>query len=147
MKRPTLRRWMCRLLLVMVFFSGIFQGEAEAHSFITDMKQETYTKRICRRVHRLVDWEVCTEEQLGNEAPDAHIQRAARSRRVAESRDILNLGKEYPYCPLMLLERRSAEYMQENSGRGIAVCYAHRQDGKKNILCISGQETDCFLEN
>lgn len=140
MKSLVLRKWACRLLVLIVILSGMCLGEVSADSFIKGMEQEACAQRISRGVRAPVDWKICTDEQMGNEAPDACIQRAVRNRKVAESRDILSLVKEYPCCALALFEMRCAEHMRENSGRSIAVCYAQRQDGKKNDLSISEWE-------
>lgn len=140
MKSLVLRKWACRLLVLIVTLSGMCLEEAGADFLPEGMEQEACVQRINQGTRMLVNWEVCTDEQMGNEAPDAFIQRAVRSRKVAESRDILTLVKEYPCCALALFEMRCAEHMRENSGRSIAVCYAQRQDGKKNDLSISEWE-------
>lgn len=140
MKSLVLRKWVCRLLILILTLSGMCLEEAGAFSFIGGMEQEACAQRISQGVRMLVDWEVCTDEQMGNEAPEACIERAVRGRKIAESRDILDLVKEYPCCALALFEMRCAEHMQENSGRSVAVCYAQRQDGKKHNLSISERE-------
>ncbi len=145
MNSLTLRKWMCRLLVLILTLSGMCLEEAEADFSYTGMEQEACARHIRRGERPLVDWEICTDEQMGNETPDAYMQRTVRSRKTAESRDVLNLVKGYPCCALASFERRCAEQVRKNTGRSIAVWYAHRQDGKKSSLSISDWENECVF--
>ena len=140
MKSLVVRKWVCRLLVLILTLSGMYMEGVNADFSNTCMEEEICRQHIRREERMLVDWGICTEEQMGNEMPDACVQRAARSRKLIESREILDLVQEYPGCALTLFERHCAEHMQKNSGRSIAVCYAHRQDGKKNNLSVFGKE-------